>query len=131
MTEDQMRALNDMKCYQNTAEYDMSDYQALLCPARIRGFSLIEKQWGFFLVDKVRDIKWSESVFEKLEMDSSIKSKVQALVETHYTDTFDDMIAGKGKGLVVLLHGPPGTGKTLTAGTYFPAPHKGCAIPAC
>ncbi|KAL9625862.1 MAG: hypothetical protein Q9160_000182 [Pyrenula sp. 1 TL-2023] len=28
---------------------------------------------------------------------------------------FDDIIKGKGKGLVFLLHGPPGLGKTLTA----------------
>ena len=30
----------------------------------------------------------------------------------------DDLIAGKGNGLIMLLHGGPGTGKTLTAGTY-------------
>lgn len=30
-----------------------------------------------------------------------------------------DMIAGKGNGLIMLLHGAPGTGKTLTAGTYL------------
>lgn len=26
-----------------------------------------------------------------------------------------DVIKGKGKGLIILLHGGPGTGKTLTA----------------
>ena len=31
------------------------------------------------------------------------------------TAGIDDLIAGKGAGLVALLHGPPGTGKTLTA----------------
>ncbi|KAK4201840.1 hypothetical protein QBC40DRAFT_323006 [Triangularia verruculosa] len=30
-------------------------------------------------------------------------------------DDFDDFIAGKGKGLIFLLHGKPGLGKTLTA----------------
>jgi len=30
-------------------------------------------------------------------------------------NTFDDVIAGKGKGIIVLLCGPPGVGKTLTA----------------
>lgn len=29
--------------------------------------------------------------------------------------TIDDVVQGKGKGLVSVLHGPPGTGKTLTA----------------
>jgi len=28
---------------------------------------------------------------------------------------FDDLIKGKGKGMVFLLHGPPGVGKTFTA----------------
>lgn len=30
----------------------------------------------------------------------------------------DDLIAGKGSGLIMLLHGGPGTGKTLTAGKF-------------
>ena len=32
------------------------------------------------------------------------------------SDRFDDLIPGKGGGVVILLHGPPGVGKTLTAG---------------
>lgn len=30
-------------------------------------------------------------------------------------DKFDDIVEGKGQGLVCLLHGPPGVGKALTA----------------
>lgn len=30
----------------------------------------------------------------------------------------DNLIAGKGNGLIMLLHGGPGTGKTLTAGMF-------------
>lgn len=33
----------------------------------------------------------------------------------HPASSIDDVIQGKGKGLVAVLHGPPGTGKTLTA----------------
>ena len=43
---------------------------------------------------------------------------VKALVESHKyhpAESIDDVIQGKGKGLVAVLHGPPGTGKTLTA----------------
>ncbi|KAK5023013.1 hypothetical protein LTR16_012389, partial [Cryomyces antarcticus] len=29
--------------------------------------------------------------------------------------TFDDVIEGKGRGIILLLSGPPGVGKTLTA----------------
>jgi SpoVK/Ycf46/Vps4 family AAA+-type ATPase len=31
------------------------------------------------------------------------------------SEVIEDVIRGKGKGLVVLLHGPPGVGKTLSA----------------
>jgi DNA polymerase III delta prime subunit len=42
-------------------------------------------------------------------------------VQVHEDDRlgFDDMIKGKGKGMVFLLHGEPGVGKTLTAGELF------------
>ncbi len=39
----------------------------------------------------------------------------------------DDIIASKGNGLIILLHGGPGTGKTLTAGE-FRAQSKRCTI---
>jgi len=39
---------------------------------------------------------------------------VRSLVENS-TQSFTDIITGKGGGCVFLLHGPPGTGKTLTA----------------
>lgn len=29
--------------------------------------------------------------------------------------SFDDVVAGKGRGIILLLCGPPGVGKTLTA----------------
>jgi len=38
---------------------------------------------------------------------------VESQVETK--NTFDDVIQGKGKGIIMLLSGPPGVGKTLTA----------------
>ena len=30
-------------------------------------------------------------------------------------DTFDDVVQGKGRGVILQLSGPPGVGKTLTA----------------
>jgi ATP-dependent 26S proteasome regulatory subunit len=96
----------------------MTDEQALLSPARIRGFALNEKIWCFFLVDKVKSIEWSEQAFEKLSLEEQTKGALKALVETHkdMTEEYDHDIAGKGKGLIFLLYGPPGSGKTLTAG---------------
>ena len=50
-------------------------------------------------------------------LDEEYKDIVQAMVSSYVNKTagINDLIAGKGAGLVTLLHGPPGTGKTLTA----------------
>lgn len=41
---------------------------------------------------------------------------IYALVDVQTSaKKMDDIITGKGNGLIVLLHGSPGTGKTLTA----------------
>lgn len=57
-------------------------------------------------------------------LDSKYKTIVQALVKSYVEkkSDFKDLVAGKGKGLVALLHGAPGTGKTLTAGTAHDSP---------
>lgn len=36
-------------------------------------------------------------------------------VKQSYRSQFDDVIEGKGRGIIILLSGPPGVGKTLTA----------------
>ena len=111
-------SLNDMKCYNNDDDYEITEEQALLAPARVRGFTLSNKTWAFFLVTGLTEITWNHDAFAKLEIDPVMKTYIQALVESHSLTetTFDDLIADKGKGLILLLHGPPGTGKTLTAG---------------
>jgi SpoVK/Ycf46/Vps4 family AAA+-type ATPase len=45
------------------------------------------------------------------------KTLIHALVREHISesDSFDDVIKGKGRGLIGLLAGTPGCGKTLTA----------------
>ncbi|KAI4271606.1 MAG: hypothetical protein LQ337_005890 [Flavoplaca oasis] len=44
---------------------------------------------------------------------------ISALIKVHTEVqlSFDDVIKGKGKGLIFLLHGIPGVGKSLRAGT--------------
>lgn len=69
-----------------------------------------------------------DSGLDQLVMNDEHKKMVLALVESHssgvrsrgaYKDneTSMDLVKGKGKGLVILLHGAPGVGKTLTAET--------------
>jgi hypothetical protein len=117
-SEAQRKANDKYLSHPNTKDYKMTEEQALLCPARIRGFSLVEKSWNLFLVELVEEIQWSENAFESLVLEENSKNMVQALVTTHNASGvgFDDVIKGKGKGLIFLLYGPPGSGKTLTAG---------------
>lgn len=73
-----------------------------------------------FAVSGVEEIQWNDKAFESLVLPDAQKTIVKALVESHTgknieSATIDDVIQGKGRGLVSVLHGPPGVGKTLTA----------------
>ena len=95
----------------------LTDDQLLLCSASLRGYSLRNKKWLQFSIDCVGDIKWNESAFENLVLPSDHKELILALTKSQVQnkDCFDDIIQGKGKGMIMLLSGPPGVGKTLTA----------------
>ncbi len=68
-------------------------------------------------MDRLEDIAWSREPFESLVLDKRYKRLIQALVKQHRARgvQFDDIVRGKGKGLIGLLSGKPGCGKTLTA----------------
>ena len=81
------------------------------------------------LVDNVFNVTWNKDAFERLVLPSNTKELIKALVmvrtsvpgktqDTSLAGKRDDLIAGKGNGLIMLLHGGPGTGKTLTAGNF-------------
>jgi len=110
--------LNEMISYADTDLYEITDFQAILTPAKVRGFSFVEKRWGFFLVDNLEEVTWMESKFAELELQPSFKETIQAVVNEHQEKVSRiNQLSKKGQGLVILLCGPPGTGKTLTAGT--------------
>ena len=58
---------------------------------------------------------WNNTAFQQLLLPKNHKNLVHALVKNHGSDDFDDLIKGKGKGLVFVPHGAPGVGKTFTA----------------
>ncbi|KAJ8119756.1 hypothetical protein ONZ43_g3363 [Nemania bipapillata] len=109
--------LDFWKTFVNKESVQFSDTQALLCPAKLPCFALKTQVWGRAMVDKVKPITWARDAFEVLQMDPAHKRTIQTLVAMRKEKAvlFDDVIAGKGQGLVFLLHGPPGGGKTLTA----------------
>ena len=95
----------------------ISDDDFLICDHRIPGFSLRDKCWAWFSVDFISPVEFDTDAFRSLLIPENRKSLVQAMVESHGSkkDKFDDVIKGKGKGLIFVLHGVPGTGKTFTA----------------
>lgn len=68
---------------------------------------------------------WNAEAFSHLVYDEGQKDLVLSFVENHTSgasefktgtdELMQDVIVGKGQGLITLLSGPPGTGKTLTA----------------
>ncbi|KAG8407411.1 hypothetical protein J3458_020889 [Metarhizium acridum] len=99
-----------------------ADLQLQLCPPRVLGYHLQKKTWmelkialdekreekGKFLKDIQQ--KASREAFSKLQLVPSQKRLVQDLVESHAREAMnmplmEDIMKGKGKGLVILLHG--------------------------
>lgn len=87
---------------------DGMDDLLLLCPARVPGYCLTTKEWGWMLIDELKRIESSDTAFNSLQIDYATKKLVKSLVLGHQSadsEDFDDMISGKGRGLVMLLNG--------------------------
>ncbi|KAF2032295.1 P-loop containing nucleoside triphosphate hydrolase protein [Setomelanomma holmii] len=86
---------------------NLSEKNLMYCNYCIGGFGFRQKKWCLFTI----------SHLEPLVMDTRKRNLIHSLVKSHRNsaETFDDVVSGKGKGLVGLLSGNPGVGKTLTA----------------
>ncbi|KAH9903946.1 ATPase [Xylariomycetidae sp. FL2044] len=94
----------------------LTPYHRMLARSRTRGYSLKLKQWLDFYVDQIGEITWNTDAFDRLVLPADQKELVMAFSESQLQGSaFDDVISGKGKGVICLLSGPPGVGKTLTA----------------
>ncbi|KAH8600167.1 ATPase [Bisporella sp. PMI_857] len=95
----------------------LTPYHQMLCTGRVRGYSLKRKRWLDFFVDFVSDITWNTDAFDHLILPEDDKDLILGFAElkVQSRDADDDVIQGKGRGVIILLHGPPGVGKTLTA----------------
>ena len=100
------------------AQRRFTDDQLLLTSPVVLGFAFSEKLWLEFSLSGIKEITYNDKAFESLVLPPDQKKTIHALVNSHKfhgARAIDDVVQGKGKGLVAVLHGPPGTGKTLTA----------------
>lgn len=101
----------------------------VLLPKRMFSYALRERRFVPVNIKFLQPIRREQGVFESLKILKDYKDIVRGLVVSHfqkkalerrYADVptegpGQDLIQGKGRGLVVLLHGVPGVGKTATA----------------
>ncbi|KAM5434085.1 hypothetical protein McanMca71_001526 [Microsporum canis] len=89
------------------AAFDMSDDDYLTCCPTIPGFSFKDNAFYEFAVEDISDIKWAHSLFKSLTIPDEQRAILMALARTRMgvvpAIPFDDFVAGKGRGLSVLL----------------------------
>ncbi|KAN0108801.1 P-loop containing nucleoside triphosphate hydrolase protein [Hyaloscypha variabilis] len=95
----------------------LSEEHLLLCSPILKGYCLSSKEWAVFDVDGVSGLRWNDEAFPSLVLPGDYKELIFAFVSSQFqhNESFDDVIAGKGQGIIMLLSGKPGLGKTLTA----------------
>ncbi|KAI8632708.1 hypothetical protein F5Y19DRAFT_418592 [Xylariaceae sp. FL1651] len=106
---------------------DFTKEDLVLLPRRLYAYALRERKFFSGDVQWFRQLTFEENPFENLKIDEGHVRIVQSVVWSHFqrktmeslpsflTQMDQDLIRGKGRGLVILLHGAPGVGKTATA----------------
>ncbi|KAE8326056.1 hypothetical protein BDV39DRAFT_206441 [Aspergillus sergii] len=98
----------------------------ILLPRRLMVYALRERK--FIMVDIwfLESIQEQVNAFRDLKINPQHKRMIRSLVQAHFRrqdiekshpqiELGQDIIQGKGSGLIILLHGAPGVGKTATA----------------
>ncbi|GAB1312064.1 hypothetical protein MFIFM68171_02274 [Madurella fahalii] len=99
-----------------------------LLPGTVPGFALRNRKWVQLDLEKLQSLPQGDE-WHKLVLPTGHRDMVQAMVETHTKGSQEmkqasigssgkfvmDLVQGKGRGCIILLHGVPGVGKTSTA----------------
>jgi len=110
------------------AKESIDDSEITLLPDQVPGYVLNRKYWALLSTNKnnLMEFQGTSDPWNDLVLEKKQKVMVEALVAKHLhhpreNNEIDmpyqlgDFIAGKGRSIVLLLHGPPGVGKTSTA----------------
>lgn len=121
-----LKAVGEMEAgFVHTTCDAVGDEETILLPSRVISYVLRDRKWAMLNVQNLRPIMSNSDGFKDLTLPSGHKEMVQALVRSHsmrrdgnatIKDAIEyDVVRGKGRGLIILLHGVPGVGKTSTA----------------
>jgi hypothetical protein len=108
---------NMLKTTKDSVQGDLSEEELLFASPLVRGYSLATRKWMKFFIDSISDISFDTHAFDSLVMDEQQKNLILSFARSHVNQyaSFDDVISGKGRGIIIMLSGGPGIGKTLTA----------------
>jgi hypothetical protein len=78
------------------------------CYPRVGVYSLRDREWALVDVDDLQPVQFREKAFKRLVIKDEYKKLITAMVQAYMLEQpgFSDIVAGKGRGLIVLLHGP-------------------------
>jgi hypothetical protein len=99
---------------------ELDDNQRMVASNMVYGYALNEKEWVQFFLGCSSEIVWDSQAFDSLVLpreQENLKDLILAFAkaQSKKLDDFDDVVKGKGRGVIMQLSGPPGVGKTLTA----------------
>jgi len=85
----------------------MISYGVRILPSDERLVKLIEWHVVEFAVDDIIEISWNHSLWNHLAIEAKRKNLTLALVASHLQQrpdhSFDDIVIGKGRGLIMLF----------------------------
>ncbi|KAK8071709.1 P-loop containing nucleoside triphosphate hydrolase protein [Apiospora saccharicola] len=99
--------------------------ELMIMAHRVPGFVLRNRKWAWLDLKNMTEVAviGEDEGFGQLVLPSGHKDMVKSMIRQHFKNrkhmkdesNKTDIVRGKGKGLIMLLHGVPGVGKTSTA----------------